>query len=488
MTHRRGMDARAACLLLSLLAACASPSPPTKAPLVVAAPPPAATPGSGWSYEVTAAAGGGELAVEGSFPPGTLDELTVEEGGEPFLKGVEADTGSGFAPLPMRELSWFLPTCAKGCRVRYRVALAAAARASGRVTVARAHQGAVDAPPSTWLLRPVRAPLGTPMRFHVTTAPGDAFVSGVFPSPTSAKDTYEAKARSSFQLPYSAFGKLRLHERLGGVVQVAILPGHLRDEAAMLAWVETSAKAVASFYGQFPVPRLLVLVRPAEGNGVGFGTAIGSSGAAIAIDVGEACTAADFKDDWVLVHEMIHTALPDLEGPHHWLEEGLSTYVEPLARSRAGLFGEAALWKDWVKGMPNGLPQAGDQGLDVTHTWGRTYWGGALFCLLADLEIRSRTGGKKSLDDALRAVVTHGGNISESWPIARVIEVGDLATGVPVLAELYGKMARSASPVDLSDVWKRLGVARDARGEMAFDDAAPMAPIRRAMTGGPRKD
>ena len=41
--------------------------------------------------------------------------------------------------------------------------------------------------------------------------------------------------------------------------------------------------------------------------------------------------------------------------------------------------------------MPKGLPQAGDQGLDNTGTWGREYWGGAMFCLLADIEIRKAT-------------------------------------------------------------------------------------------------
>jgi hypothetical protein len=40
-----------------------------------------------------------------------------------------------------------------------------------------------------------------------------------------------------------------------------------------------------------------------------------------------------------------------------------------------------------VSGMPQGEPQRGDRGLDGTHTWGRTYWGGAMFCLLTDVEI-----------------------------------------------------------------------------------------------------
>ena len=466
------------------LAACAT-SPAGTAPSKVARAPSPAPPGAGWSYEVVASPGGEELAVEGAFPAGTHEELTVVEGAEAFLRDVEGDTGRGFAPLAMREQSWFLPSCAAGCRIRYRVALAAAGRANESVNVARANDGAVEAPPSTWLLRPVRAPLGTPFRFHVTPAEGEAFVSGVFPAPGGAKDTYEGKAASEFQLPYSAIGRVRVHERLDGQVQIAVLPGKaLADEAAVLAWVETSARAVQAFYGKFPVPRIAILLRPSSGDGVGFGTAIGNSGAAVSIDVGTDAHAADLKDDWVLVHEMIHTALPDLRGPHHWLEEGLSTYVEPLARNHAGLFPAGELWKDWVKGMPNGLPQAGDRGLDVTHTWGRTYWGGALFCLVADVEIRERTHNAKSLRDALRAVITQGGNIASVWTIQHVIEVGDQATGVPVLAELYAKMSHAPAPVDLAALWKRLGVLHGANGDVTFDDTAPLAAVRLAMTPG----
>jgi hypothetical protein len=230
-----------------------------------------------------------------------------------------------------------------------------------------------------------------------------------------------------------------------------------------------------------PVPHLLVLVRPVPGRRVGFGTTMGNAGAAIAIDVGQESSRADLEDDWILVHEMVHTALPDVEGSHHWLEEGLATYVEPLARVRVGLTAPDQVWRDWVRGMPNGLPEPGDLGLDQTPTWGRTYWGGALFCLLADVEIRARTNGAKSLDDALRAILAAGGNISVGWSIDRVVEIGDRAIGVPVLRELYDRMGNAPAPIDLDAMWKRLGVvARD--GHISFDDGAPLAPVRKAMT------
>jgi hypothetical protein len=318
----------------------------------------------------------------------------------------------------------------------------------------------------------------------VTSAPGESAVVGVFPAEARGTlDTYEGAASPEFQLPYAAFGRLRIHDLHRGQVTLALLPGRF-DETAIVAWVSKEAAAVAAFYGRLPVPKMLVVVRAVPGKRVRFGTTMGNAGAAIAVDVGEDVGTSALDDDWVLAHEMIHTALPDLDTPHHWLEEGLATYVEPLARARDGLTSSATPWREWVRGMPNGLPGSDDRGLDRTPTWGRTYWGGALFCLLADVAIRERTAGARSLDDALRAILDAGGNISVPWPMERLLSVGDRATGVPVLRELYDRMATAPASVDLPDLWRRLGVIAGEDG-VSFDDAAPLAAARRAMTARP---
>ena len=81
---------------------------------------------------------------------------------------------------------------------------------------------------------------------------------------------------------------------------------------------------------------------------------------------------------------MFHLAFPDMDDQYIWLREGLASYLEPLARARIGTQSEQNVWKDLIEGMPQGEPEEGDRGLDVTHTWGRTYWGGSMFCLLLD--------------------------------------------------------------------------------------------------------
>ena len=250
----------------------------------------------------------------------------------------------------------------------------------------------------------------------------------------------------------------------------------------VLDWINTAARAVAGYYQKFPVNEVRLRINTFDGRGVRGGQTFGWNGAHIRISVGNASTAADFADDWMMTHEMIHLAFPSVAEEHHWIEEGLSTYVEPVARARIGQLTTTRVWSDWIESMPKGLPESGDRGLDFTPTWGRTYWGGALFCLLADIEIRKRTQNTKGLEDALRAIVRAGGTIESDWPLENALRIGDKATGVPVLSELYEKMKAAPAPVDLASLWKQLGVEHRS-GRIEFNDSAPLAAIRRAITG-----
>jgi hypothetical protein len=240
---------------------------------------------------------------------------------------------------------------------------------------------------------------------------------------------------------------------------------------------------VAAYYGRFPARHTSLLVVPRAGRGVSGGRAWGHRGAEVRITLGEQATEAELARDWVPVHEMVHLAFPSVPSRHHWIEEGLATYVESIARAQHGQLDTAAVWSELAAGLPKGLPQPGDRGLDHTRTWGRTYWGGALFALLADVEIRRRTENRRGLQDALRAILAVG-NIETSSELPAVLEIGDRATGVPVLGELYARMKDAPSPVDLDALWRDLGVRADG-GRVILDDAAPLAATRRAITAPP---
>jgi hypothetical protein len=248
----------------------------------------------------------------------------------------------------------------------------------------------------------------------------------------------------------------------------------------LLRWIQNAAEAVSNYYGRFPVPHLTLLVRSSNGSGVRHGVTFGTDGGLIRISVGRETPVDDLKDDWTLTHEMTHLAFPNMPDEQHWMEEGLATYIEPVARAQVGQMPVAEMWRQVIRDMPKGEPIDGDQGLDHTPTWGRTYWGGAMFCLLADVRIRELTKNRKGLQDALRAIMNHA-TISEDWEIKKALAVGDKATGTNVLQDLYRQMANQPSPVDLAQLWSKLGMALKD-GKVVFNDKAVDAAIRIAIT------
>jgi predicted metalloprotease with PDZ domain len=265
----------------------------------------------------------------------------------------------------------------------------------------------------------------------------------------------------------------------------AIIQLHLEGDRGQLpdqeisVWIRTAVQAITNYFGHYPVKRLDLTIHFDSGDSIHGG--ITYEGRTIKIAIGRATSTAAIRADWVLTHEMFHLAFPDLTEKHLWMNEGLSTYLEPIARARIGNLSVEEFWKETLEGMPEGLPETGDRGLDRTHTWGRTYWGGAFFWFSADLQIREQTRGRKSLDDAIRVILAAGGNGSVHWDIKQVIDVGDRTTGTTVLRDLYAQMGNHPDSPDLPALWKRLGVSLRG-GRTVFDDAAPLAEIRKAMT------
>jgi hypothetical protein len=269
---------------------------------------------------------------------------------------------------------------------------------------------------------------------------------------------------------------------LGGArISVEIRDVVLREKKAMLLdWVVYSAQTVSDYYGRFPVDKVHIKVQVAGGHAVRFGQAFGGDSPFVRVVVGEHITPEALRRDWIMVHEMVHLAMADVPEANRWWLEGLSTYVESIARAQSEYLDEAFIWRNFIERMPKGLPQSGDRGLDQTPTWGRTYWGGALFCLLADIEIRKLTDNRKSLRDALRGILQDGYSMQTSATPMQIFESADRAVGVDVLVPLYQQMRVDPFPVDLDKLWQELGI--DVKNDaIIYNNKAPLAPIREAL-------
>lgn len=475
-----------------------------------------------------------ELEVEATFARGVLDdgtEVSVTEGAEPFVRGLTSSSGA----IVDRKGAWFVPGCASGCTLHYRFALKDAGARLRSDEVANTIGAAREAPPGAWLVRPMAIREGDQFRLAVRGTAGTSFASGLArvaapagPATGSEGETvYGGNVRDVGRSPYSVFGVLRTYPIVIGTVGESgtLGPAHLtlaitlgsrplgrstsgasrsrasgaasakaaaadESDKALVAWAERGGNAIAKTFGHFPIDGAMVGVLPGRRGGrVGFGRALaGPLGGSVLVDLGADVSDESLESDWVLVHEMIHLAFPSLDRRHRWMEEGLATYLEPFVRARAGMVEATEVWGDFLRMLPNGLPDAGDKGLDQTPTWGRVYWGGALFCMVVDVEIRKRSHGRHSLDDALRAILDAGGNNGQLWTIERTFATGDAALGPNesdhVLTSTYNAWKDAPVPVDLDALFKSLGVLPPAAdGEpVRFDDSAPLAEIRRAMT------
>jgi hypothetical protein len=265
----------------------------------------------------------------------------------------------------------------------------------------------------------------------------------------------------------------------GGAIELQFTPDFdAAQRQRARVWVERCADTVVRYFGRFPVPEVELLLQGRTGSGMHGGTTSGEPSLHIRVRVGRDTTAAQYRADWVLVHEMVHLALPRVPSAQRWLHEGAATYVEVVARTRAGLLQPAEVWRAWARHMPQGQPRAGDQGLDHTPTWARTYWGGALFFLQADVRLRQRGTANRGLQHALQGVLAAGGDYRVVWDAPRIFAAADAALGQTTLTELYREVKDRPAPADLAALWRDLGV--DATG---LRNDAPLAAVRRAILG-----
>jgi hypothetical protein len=277
-------------------------------------------------------------------------------------------------------------------------------------------------------------------------------------------------------------------ELSGSSICVVIDDAKLSSQQPLLrTWIDRSAHIVADYYGRFPAPLLVIRLQGMDGSGVGGGRTTNDSGLMIQMRVGREAKADTLASDWVLVHEMVHLALPEVGRRHGWLAEGLATYVEGVARAQYGNRDIADVWAEDRHSMPMGLPRAGEGGMDETPTWGRTYWGGALYCLQSDVAIREQTANRVGLQTALRAILKETGGYAFDADIAEVLRIGDTATGTHVMYGLYQQIRASAQTPNLDVLWTLLGVPNDPKTQ-PFDDRAPLAAIRIAITAKPGAD
>lgn len=400
--------------------------------------------------------------------------------------------GAGHQPTPSSN-GWRVEARNGVVEAHYRYDLTAYARAVDSPSTAVQRGDGVLSLLSGWLLEPRGYERAPTIDIRIVPAAGLSFTTGL----PKVGDAWRLANTTVRFAGYTALGRLSLQDiavpapgslRPGaapqdGVVRLAILDG-ISDSgrAEILDWVRRTVEAEANYWQGFTAKQMLIgLVPVATRSGVGFGRTVPGGGATIMVEIGKDVERRRLFNDWVLVHEIVHTGMPFIRGRGTWLMEGAATYVEPIIRARAGWKTEEEVWKEWIDHMPQGIAAFSNS---LANASGRqNYWAGATFMLMADIGLRRATEGAKGLEDCLGGVLWGGLDATQRASVEEFAQACDRATGTTVMSGLVDRHYIKEQPVDLAALWRELGISV-VGGRIVTDDGAPAAQWRKLIVMG----
>ena len=319
------------------------------------------------------------------------------------------------------------------------------------------------------------------LRFRVTFADGGVIHTAMQPD---ADDRYTVPLLRIDEVGPLLLGEVTAVSLMDDPELTLALPtGMALTPEVMTAWVDAVAHSNRRFWGRSPAQHGLVVLVPSPRGGVPFGRVLSLGGSVVTVLVGKSATARDLYDDWVLVHEFLHLGSPMMRDKGPWLNEGIATFYEPVLRARAGWKSEDDVWREWISQMPRGLPAMTDAGLSNAGRGG-IYWGGAVFVLMAEMELLQASGGKYGFSDCLRHILADGGDATTKWPTARLLQSCDKATGQELLSQLTQRHMAKGSVMSLDEIWQKLGVTLSEDGKITYDDSAELAWLRPLIIWG----
>ena len=462
---------------------------------------PAAAPAGVPHYTVATDESLGQLDVSACFDASPPAGLTAhDERAAELLRAARLESGDDLVELQPQGLTLPLPRTGAPACVKYRVDLSAIEKRQRRSGDWSARD-VIVLDPDLWLWHPDGVGADTRWRLDFELPPGyDVSAPWKRSGSTQGRVSYEVRERMPGWEARMAIGRFSVESIAlpGGRLRYALLPGEpAPDAAAMRKWVTSGARALVSAYGRLPVPDVQLLVVPI-GHGrepVPWGEVQRGGGDAVHLYIDQRRPAAEFMADWVLVHELSHLLHPNISATDRWLSEGIASYYQNVLRARAGLMSAERAWDKLHAGFERGIrgTAPGRSLADASetmmrdHSFMRVYWSGAAIALLADVELRRRSGGAQSLDTALAAFGSCCLPAERSWSAPELLGELDRLTGTGVFLGLYQKYVDSDRFPALDALYAELGLQPMSETSLRLDPTAPQAAICAAIMRAPER-
>lgn len=289
-----------------------------------------------------------------------------------------------------------------------------------------------------------------------------------------------------------ALGRFALEERRlhGSRMRFAVLDQpHAFTADGVEHWMSEAARAVSTLYGGFPPAEALVLVQPvpARRPAVVFGQATRAGGEMVQALVAAAAPDDALPGEWVLVHELLHLCTPWTGPTEAWFQEGFVTWYQEVLRARAGLLSPSEAWGNLLDGFRRGSQSRGgatlaeqSRRMAETHAYWRVYWAGAALALMVDVRYRQQSGGRRSLDDAMRLWHQRHGRLTRPYQGLELLREAERALGLLGGASEVASALQSGAFPDVGPVLEWLGVRPDGPLRARLVDA-PGAAVRDAI-------
>ncbi len=349
------------------------------------------------------------------------------------------------------------------------------------------------ASPASWLWRPT---IDADNEVQITFRLPDGMQAAVPWTPVNAtENTFRISAspeNASAPAAFGTFEQTRM-QVADATLSVTVLKARSDVPAGpIFDWVQSTATNTTLAYGRFPNPEAHIFVvpsgKPPRGDRPGlFGQVMRDGGEVIVFRINERHPIEQYYGHWAATHEFSHLLLPYVYKRHSWISEGFAQYHQNVLLARAGVLSENVAWRNIYNGFERGRQSspslspneaAADRSRASTM---KVYWSGAVLALMADVELRRRSGGTESLDLVLDRLQRCCLPSARTWDGLELLTKLDSLLEEPVFVSLFEQIADARGFPDVAPLFGLLGV--DLIGsDVTLRNDAEYAAIRSAIT------